>query len=59
LEIYLKVETKLAQIRDIIMVGGASFAICKEYIQLAPQKDREEFEVCDEGIILILENFEG
>jgi hypothetical protein len=27
------------------MVGGPTFTYCKEYIQFAPQKDREEFEV--------------
>lgn len=37
-------EGKLTLIKQAIESGGATFNFCKEYIQLAPQKDREEFE---------------
>lgn len=37
-------ENKLESVKDAIISGGSTFNFCKEYIQLAPQKDREEFE---------------
>ena len=38
-------EKKLATIREAVEKDRSTFNLCKDYIQTAPKKDSEEFEV--------------
>jgi len=44
LEIYLKVENLLYAIKENIMAGKPIFKHCRDYIEVAPKIDRENFE---------------